>query len=242
MVLESEAWKSDTEIQKLPTLDILLAFEDYSRVREREFEEQMRRAQVEKNRKERKTREGFKVCAALISHSTTLTHDNIRLQALLQELIDQGKIKAGTKWKTIYPFFKDDERYTNILGSPGSGPLELFWDIVDAMDQKLEGKIEIVESAVKRYNEKHQPGDGMDVDSGVVAFKVGIETTAKEFLDVVKADEDEKVRALADEELSNVFRAVSSFLLFSSVRCGSERSWTVARKSLEASCGREAEG
>ena len=61
MVLESEAWKADPEIQRLPTLDILLAFEDYSRVREREFEEQTRRAQVEKNRKERKSREGFKV-------------------------------------------------------------------------------------------------------------------------------------------------------------------------------------
>lgn len=132
----------------------------------------------------------------------------------MQELVDQGKIKAGTKWKIIYPLFKDDERYTNILGNPGSGPLELFWDIVDAMDQKLEGKIETVEGAVKRYNEKHQSGDGMDVDGGAVAFKVGIETTAKEFFDVVKADEDEQVRVLTDEELSNVFRAVSPFLLF----------------------------
>jgi len=77
MVLESEAWKTDSEIQKLPTLDILLAFEDYSRVREREFEEQMRRAQVEKNRKERKAREGFKVYAVLVSHSTTSTYGDI---------------------------------------------------------------------------------------------------------------------------------------------------------------------
>jgi pre-mRNA-processing factor 40 len=61
LVLDSEAWKSDSELQKLPTLDILLAFEDYSRVKDREFDEQMRRSQVEKNRKERKTREAFKV-------------------------------------------------------------------------------------------------------------------------------------------------------------------------------------
>lgn len=67
MVLESDAWKFDPEIQKLPTLDILLSFEDYSRVREREFEEQARRAQVEKNRKERKTREGFKVSVIISS-------------------------------------------------------------------------------------------------------------------------------------------------------------------------------
>lgn len=62
MVLESDQWQNDPELRKLPTLDILLAFEDYSRVREREFDEQMRRTQVEKTRKERKAREGFKVC------------------------------------------------------------------------------------------------------------------------------------------------------------------------------------
>lgn len=128
----------------------------------------------------------------------------------MQELVDKGRIQPGTKWKTVYPLFKDDERYTNILGSPGSGPLELFWDIVDAMDQKLEGKIEITQGAIKRYNEKRKPSDGMDVDSGPVAFKVGVETTATEFLAVVKADEDEQVRALSDEGLSDVFRAVSS--------------------------------
>lgn len=60
-VMESDEWLEDEELRRLPTLDILLAFEDYSRVREREFEEQMRRAQVEKTRKERKAREGFKV-------------------------------------------------------------------------------------------------------------------------------------------------------------------------------------
>jgi pre-mRNA-processing factor 40 len=86
------------------------------------------------------------------------------------------------------------------------------------MDQKLEGKIEIAEGAVKRYNEKHKPSDGMDVDDGTVAFKVGIETTLKEFMDVVKADDDEQVRALTDEELSGVFRAVSPYFSLSAAR------------------------
>ena len=62
MVVDSDEWKDDPELQQLPTLDILLAFEDYSRVREREFEEQMRRRQVEKTRRERKAREAFRVC------------------------------------------------------------------------------------------------------------------------------------------------------------------------------------
>ena len=49
----------------------------------------------------------------------------------MQGLVDQDKIKADTKWKTIYSLFKGDERYTNILGNPDSGPLELFWDIIE---------------------------------------------------------------------------------------------------------------
>ena len=72
LVVESSEWKNDSELQKLPTLDILLAFEDYSRVREREYEEQMRRAQVEKTRRERKAREVFKV--RLIIHVFSVTY------------------------------------------------------------------------------------------------------------------------------------------------------------------------
>lgn len=68
-VIESDEYRDDEELQKLPNLDILLAFEDYSRVREREFEEQMRRAQVEKTRKERKAREAFKVSLISIHHT-----------------------------------------------------------------------------------------------------------------------------------------------------------------------------
>jgi hypothetical protein len=54
----------------------------------------------------------------------------------------------------------------------------------------------------------------MDVDSASVGLTVGMETTTKEFLDVIKGDEDDQVRALTDEELSAVFRAVSSLLFF----------------------------
>ena len=55
--------------------DILPTFEDYSCMRGRELGEQTRRAQVEKNRKERKMREGFEVRLAFSLRSTTLTRD-----------------------------------------------------------------------------------------------------------------------------------------------------------------------
>src|SRR6201996_5038065 len=61
LLLQSDQYREDEELQQLPALDVLLAFEDYSRVKEREYEENARRAAVEKTAKERKAREGFKV-------------------------------------------------------------------------------------------------------------------------------------------------------------------------------------
>ncbi|OJT09834.1 Pre-mRNA-processing protein prp40 [Trametes pubescens] len=214
MVLESEEWKEDPELQKLPTLDVLLAFEDYSRVREREFEEQMRRRQVEKTRKERKAREAFR--------------------GLLNGLVESGEIKARTKWKDVYPNFSTDERYLNMLGNPGSNPIELFWDIVDALDQKLDGKIEVAMGAIKRHNKtleesvkapEVQPDEGAEAGEGAAQaeglttgsrpqlFEVGPETTGEEFVAVVKADEDEGVKALTDEDLKEIYDSLHQVAL-----------------------------
>lgn len=188
LVTESEEWSSDPELRKLPTLDILLAFEDYSRVREREFEEQTRKTQVEKTRKERKAREAFK--------------------ELLQELVDAGKIKARSKWKEVYPLFREDPRYLDMLGNPGSNQLELFWDIVDGMDQKLDVKMEIVEEAIIGYNAKQKPlqDDGdVDMDASSNGFSVGPDTTEAEYREVLKHCSSEKLGELSQEELHLVF-------------------------------------
>ncbi|KAF9480538.1 hypothetical protein BDN70DRAFT_920496 [Pholiota conissans] len=193
LLLDSDEWQSDAELRKLPTLDILLAFEDYSRVREREYEEQARRAQVEKTRKERKAREAFK--------------------AVLHELIDSGAMKAHTKWKEVYPLFRDDERYLAMLGNPGSNPLELFWDAVDALDQKLDAKVSIVEDAIKQHNaklvssnEQEKAEDAMDVAPKV--FAIAPETTWPEFSAVVNVETDPALQVLSDDELRLVFQTL----------------------------------
>jgi len=205
LLVQSNDWQSDAELRKLPSLDILLAFEDYSRVREREYEEQMRRAQVEKTRKERKAREAFK--------------------ALLHDLVKEGTIKARTKWKEVYPIFKQDERYLDMLGNPGSNPLELFWDTVDILDQELDGKIVIVEDAIKRVNANRiGAGDTKDVDMedepddkgkdrmdvSEPPFVVLPETTWEAFAAVINPSVDNSLKALRDEEMKLVFKTVCS--------------------------------
>ena len=217
LLLESDEWTSDIELRKLPTLDILLAFEDYSRVREREYEEQMRRSQVEKTRTERKAREAFKV-RKLTFHTILQTQFCASfLQGLVVELVQSGVIKARTKWKEVYHLFRYDDRYLNMLGNPGSNPLELFWDAVDALDQKLDAKIVVVEDAIKRFNAEHHPAeveepsdDKMKTDDETL-FTITPETTWDEFVDVIRED-GEAVKDLSQEDLQLVFKTVRVFV------------------------------
>jgi pre-mRNA-processing factor 40 len=122
-------------------------------------------------------------------------------------------LKARTKWKEVYPLFRDDERYLDMLGNPGSNPLELFWDAVDVLDQKLDAKVSVVEDAIKRHNakltepEEDKADDAMDVAHK--PFSVTPETTWAEFAAVVNVQADSALEVLSDEELRLVFKTVS---------------------------------
>lgn len=122
-------------------------------------------------------------------------------------MVSSGKIKARSKWKEVYPIFADDERYLSLLGNPGSNPLELFWDAVDALDQELDRKITVVEAAFERHNVQEAQKKGEDRDK-VVGFVVDPETTEEEFRSVVEANADEAVHALMKEDLVEIYTTV----------------------------------
>ena len=104
-----------------------------------------------------------------------------------------------------------------MLGNPGSNTIELFWDIVDALDQKLDDKIAVAESAIKRHNDAlegkmKEDGDAAAEVSQGSPFQVGPETTVEEFVALVKADSDESVKTLTDEDLLEIYHSVRSLL------------------------------
>ncbi|KAI4138819.1 MAG: hypothetical protein L6R39_006589, partial [Caloplaca ligustica] len=117
MIQSDDKFKEDTKFQTLSKSDILTAFENHIKSLERTFNDERQREKVSKVRRERQNRDRF--------------------LDLLSELRAAGKIKAGTKWMTIYPEIKDDERYTNMLGQPGSTPLDLSWDVVEEEERAL---------------------------------------------------------------------------------------------------------
>lgn len=87
------------------------------------------------------------------------------LQLLLEQLKHSGQINANSTWKSIYPLIESLEPYQNLLGNPGSSPLDLFWDMLDGLEQQAENDQRKIE---KIFSEKGKPVDlEMSYDSFV---------------------------------------------------------------------------
>jgi len=104
----------------------------------------------------------------------------------------------------VYPLFHDDPRYLDILGNPGSNPLELFWDVVDSLDQQLDAKVGIIESVIARHNARI--AESKDDET---PFSITAETTWEQFVGVVSADVS--VKTLENRDLHLVFTTVGFF-------------------------------
>jgi len=98
-----------------------------------------------------------------------------------------------------------------MLGNPGSNPLELFWDLVDSLDQKLDAKIDVVDEAIRAHNARMYPNesDGTGPSEGVKSFSVGPETNEAEFLAIVKENLSILEKTLSEEDIHLVFETVS---------------------------------
>lgn len=59
-------------------------------------------------------------------------------QALLQQLISQKKLTSKSRFKDGRALFATSDEYLDLLGHPGSTPLELFQDAIDDLEVKLE--------------------------------------------------------------------------------------------------------
>ncbi|GAA5953099.1 hypothetical protein JCM21900_005067 [Sporobolomyces salmonicolor] len=172
-------WHRDPELQRIEMIDMLTVVEDEVRKAEKELAEQRQRVAEEKRRRGRKARDDF--------------------IALLNELVASDQITSGTTWKSIYPLLASDTRYLNLLGTPGSSPLDLFWDIVDELDIRAEEDEQVVELVAK--------------EKGVV---VGEETKEDEFIKALEGD------ARVDKMDYKVVKAAFDKLLGRAVRMAKE--------------------
>ncbi|KAL1921694.1 uncharacterized protein VTP21DRAFT_10336 [Calcarisporiella thermophila] len=153
-------------IDQLPWMDILDVWEEFIKKLEREEDEKREEEKRKKLRQERQNRDKFK--------------------ELLGELKSKGLIHAKTLWMEIYPHLANDQRYLQILGQPGSSPLELFWDLVGELEEQLYDQRKSVEHYLQ------------DKD-----FRVTPDTSLEQFVDFVS--QEEKYKAYGRENLSLIF-------------------------------------
>lgn len=164
----STMWRNDIELTEAPAEQMLAAFEEAAKLGEREADELRSKAAETKLRTQRKRREAF--------------------IALLHELKLAGKITVGTRWSDIYPSLEREERYTAVLGQPGSSAMDLFWDMIDELDHEVEEAARQIETAVS---------------SSAKAPVVTETTTWDEF---VAAVQDKVPSTIDDSMLQHVFK------------------------------------
>lgn len=106
---------------------------------------------------------------------------------MLQELVSNNQINVRTMWKDIYPLIKDDSRYISAVGLPDSTPLDMFWDVIDDLDEQLYHQKKTVYGALKRAD-----------------FEVDTETKFDDYMNALDIDERVKLE-ISHENLKFIF-------------------------------------
>ncbi|KAK3845446.1 MAG: hypothetical protein J3R72DRAFT_352808, partial [Linnemannia gamsii] len=166
MLQESTEFKGSDAMNGLNKIDQLSVFEDHIKQLEKEYDQNRIRERVLRKRAERKRREAFK--------------------ELLAELRTSGQLNAKSCWTQIHPLIKEDPRYVSILGQPGSTSMELFWDLIEDLDERLYQDRKVVQTALSNMDYQVQP-----------------ETTFDEFQAAVS--KQEKAADILTEDLKLIF-------------------------------------
>ncbi|KAF9365807.1 PRP40 pre-mRNA processing factor 40 [Mortierella sp. NVP85] len=142
LLQENKEYNESETIQGLSKMDQLSVYEDHIKHLEREYDHRRARERVLRKRTERKRREAFK--------------------DLLADLKKKGSLNAKTSWMQIHPLIKEDPRYLDILGQPGSTPMELFWDLIENLDEKLYQDRKMIQELLKHNSYEVHPETTFD--------------------------------------------------------------------------------
>uniref|UniRef100_A0A673LX15 Pre-mRNA-processing factor 40 homolog A n=1 Tax=Sinocyclocheilus rhinocerous TaxID=307959 RepID=A0A673LX15_9TELE len=150
-LLDNPTFAEDEELQNMDKEDALICFEEHIRALEKEEEEEKQKTLLRERRRQRKNREAF--------------------QKFLDELHDHGQLHSMSAWMEMYPTVSADIRFNNMLGQPGSTPLDLFKFYVEDLKARYHDEKRIIKDILK--------------DKGLL---VEINTGFEEFGSVISSD------------------------------------------------------
>nr|POE47621.1 pre-mrna-processing protein prp40 [Quercus suber] len=147
-ITNDESFASDSNLASLHKLDILNTFDAHVKALDRAANDNRQKERNLRVRRDRQAREAYK--------------------DLLTEKVKDGKLRANTKWMDFLETISSDERYLNMLRTAGSTPLELFWDVIEDLEQELRAK-------------RHVALDVLEE----VEYEITLETSPEEFAKVM---------------------------------------------------------
>jgi pre-mRNA-processing factor 40 len=120
-----DALRDDETFRWLSKLEALTSWEEWVKDNEKS---ELDGKSKDKFRAERKKRDAFR--------------------ELLRERVAAGKITMSTRWEDVVPAVKEDSRYKDLLGQPGSTAHDLFDDYLEELGDKYkEGRAKIKKMA-----------------------------------------------------------------------------------------------
>ncbi|TRY93445.1 hypothetical protein DNTS_005745 [Danionella cerebrum] len=128
-LLDNPTFAEDEELQNMDKEDALICFEEHIRALEKEEEDEKQKTLLRERRRQRKNRESF--------------------QKFLDELHDHGQLHSMSAWMEMYPSVSADIRFSNMLGQPGSTPLDLFKFYVEDLKARYHDEKRIIKDILK---------------------------------------------------------------------------------------------
>jgi pre-mRNA-processing factor 40 len=136
-IMESDEWKEDKHLSTMDMSDMLTVFDEHMKTIEKEKGEDLKQKAHDRKRQDRKRRDWFR--------------------ETLQNGKQEGWLHAKTDFSEVYERFKDNNNFIAMLGQPGSSALDLFFDVLDPLEQELKATVHSVEQILAK-------ADGLRVD------------------------------------------------------------------------------
>uniref|UniRef100_A0A7N6AH28 Pre-mRNA-processing factor 40 homolog A n=1 Tax=Anabas testudineus TaxID=64144 RepID=A0A7N6AH28_ANATE len=148
-LLDNPTFAEDEELQNMDKEDALICFEEHIRALEKEEEEEKQKTLLRERRRQRKNREAF--------------------QKFLDELHDHGQLHSMSAWMEMYPTLSSDIRFANMLGQPGSTPLDLFKFYVEDLKARYHDEKRIIKDILKDKGFLVEVNTGFDDFGSVIS-------------------------------------------------------------------------
>ena len=217
-LLENPAFADDDELLAMDKEDALIVFEDHIRQLEKEEEVEKEKERKRQKRFQRKNRDAF--------------------IELLDELHESGKLTSMSLWVELYQAVCPDTRFSNMLGQPGSTPLDLFKFYVEDLKSRYTMEKKVIKEILKEKNYEVKPNTTFEDfatlvcdDNRSATLDAGnVKLTYNSLLEKAESKEKERMK----EETRKLRKLETSFrTMLAKLPIDPSTPWETARPQLE---------